>query len=101
MSQINILVSEDGVAKLSDFGHSILSGCSLLFSQSTPGGGTLRWMVSTTHLIRTDALQRNYSGPRVAQRRYFSREEPEVRRLRARNGKLIHDICSWTLFDRN
>ncbi|KAF8593330.1 kinase-like protein [Ceratobasidium sp. AG-I] len=42
---INILVSDDGVAKLSDFDHSILSGGTLAFSSTTNvGGGTLRWM---------------------------------------------------------
>lgn len=47
LPQLNILVSKDGVAKLSDFDHSILSSCSLVFSAtSNVGGGTLRWMVS-------------------------------------------------------
>ncbi|KAF8593578.1 kinase-like protein [Ceratobasidium sp. AG-I] len=42
---LNILVSEDGVAQLSDFDHSILSGSTLAFSATTNlGGGTLRWM---------------------------------------------------------
>ncbi|KAG8755376.1 hypothetical protein FRC11_006082, partial [Ceratobasidium sp. 423] len=41
----NILVSEDGEIKLSDFDHSILSDCTLVFSTTTNfGGGTLRWM---------------------------------------------------------
>ncbi|CAE6503473.1 unnamed protein product [Rhizoctonia solani] len=41
----NILVSEDGEIKLSDFDHSILSDCTLAFSTTTNfGGGTLRWM---------------------------------------------------------
>ncbi|KAJ1308940.1 hypothetical protein OPQ81_004623 [Rhizoctonia solani] len=41
----NILVSEDGQVKLSDFDHSILSDCTLAFSDTTNfGGGTLRWM---------------------------------------------------------
>ncbi|KAF8603730.1 kinase-like protein [Ceratobasidium sp. AG-I] len=42
---LNILVSHDGVAKLSDFDHSILSNGTLAFSATTNvGGGTLRWM---------------------------------------------------------
>ncbi|KAF8593517.1 kinase-like protein [Ceratobasidium sp. AG-I] len=42
---LNILVSQDGVAKLSDFDHSILSNATLAFSATTnSGGGTLRWM---------------------------------------------------------
>ncbi|KAG8682148.1 hypothetical protein FRC11_000197 [Ceratobasidium sp. 423] len=41
----NILVSSDGVPKLTDFDHSILSDSSLVFSATTRiGGGTLRWM---------------------------------------------------------
>ncbi|KAF8602996.1 kinase-like protein, partial [Ceratobasidium sp. AG-I] len=44
-TQLNILVSHDGVAKLSDFDHSILSNATLAFSATTnAGGGTLRWM---------------------------------------------------------
>ncbi|KAF8603007.1 kinase-like protein [Ceratobasidium sp. AG-I] len=44
---LNILVSEDGIAKLSDFDHSILSGGTLVFSATTNiGGGTARWMAS-------------------------------------------------------
>ncbi|KAF8598371.1 WD40 repeat-like protein [Ceratobasidium sp. AG-I] len=43
----NILVSSEGVAKLSDFDHSILMDSTLGFSSTTNvGGGTLRWMVS-------------------------------------------------------
>ncbi|CAE6505171.1 unnamed protein product [Rhizoctonia solani] len=39
----NILVSSDGVAMLTDFDHSIISDCSLVFSVTTQnGGGTLR-----------------------------------------------------------
>ncbi|KAF8603733.1 kinase-like protein [Ceratobasidium sp. AG-I] len=42
---LNILVSQGGVAKLSDFDHSILSNATLAFSATTNvGGGTLRWM---------------------------------------------------------
>ncbi|KAF8596189.1 kinase-like protein [Ceratobasidium sp. AG-I] len=42
---LNVLISHDGVPKLSDFDHSILSNPTLAFSATTnPGGGTLRWM---------------------------------------------------------
>ncbi|KAF8598349.1 kinase-like protein, partial [Ceratobasidium sp. AG-I] len=45
LKALNVLVSHDGTAKLSDFDHSILSNCTLLFSSTTNvGGGTLRWM---------------------------------------------------------
>lgn len=40
----NILVSLDGVAKITDFDQSIISDCSLLFSATSQMGGTLRWM---------------------------------------------------------
>ncbi|KAG9116812.1 hypothetical protein FRC07_007440 [Ceratobasidium sp. 392] len=41
----NVLVDQNGVARLSDFDHSILSNCTLLFTETTNvGGGTLRWM---------------------------------------------------------
>ncbi|KAG8723968.1 hypothetical protein FRC09_000935 [Ceratobasidium sp. 395] len=41
----NVLIDRDGVAKLSDFDHSILSNCTLSFTETTNvGGGTLRWM---------------------------------------------------------
>ncbi|KAF8607450.1 kinase-like protein [Ceratobasidium sp. AG-I] len=51
---LNILVSHDGVAKLSDFDHSILSNCTLMFSATTNvGGGTLRWMAPEL-LARTE-----------------------------------------------
>ncbi|KAF8592865.1 kinase-like protein [Ceratobasidium sp. AG-I] len=51
---LNVLVSQDGVAKLSDFDHSILSSCSLVFSATTnAGGGTLRWMAPEL-LIRAE-----------------------------------------------
>ncbi|KAG8700533.1 hypothetical protein FRC08_004647, partial [Ceratobasidium sp. 394] len=41
----NVLVDKDGTARLSDFDHSILSNCTLLFTETTNvGGGTLRWM---------------------------------------------------------
>ncbi|CAE6417995.1 unnamed protein product [Rhizoctonia solani] len=41
----NILVSNDGVVKIGDFGNSILEECSLRYSTtSNTGGGTVRWM---------------------------------------------------------
>lgn len=45
--QMNILVSGDGVLKITDFGSSVLLDPSLAFSAtSLVGGGTTRWMVS-------------------------------------------------------
>ncbi|EUC59180.1 tyrosine kinase catalytic domain protein [Rhizoctonia solani AG-3 Rhs1AP] len=45
LKAVNILVSENGIAKISDFDHSILSDSTLVFSETTNrGGGTLRWM---------------------------------------------------------
>jgi len=42
---LNILVSRDGVPKISDFDHAILSNSTLAFSATTNvGGGTLRYM---------------------------------------------------------
>ncbi|QRW16985.1 dihydroxyacetone kinase [Rhizoctonia solani] len=41
----NILVSDQGVVKISDFGNSILEECSLRYTAtSRVGGGTSRWM---------------------------------------------------------
>ncbi|CAE6535726.1 unnamed protein product [Rhizoctonia solani] len=41
----NILVSSDGILKLTDFDHSFMADCSLLFTDTTRiGGGTPRWM---------------------------------------------------------
>ncbi|CAE6479483.1 unnamed protein product [Rhizoctonia solani] len=46
LKAINILVSSDHGLKLTDFDHSIMSECTLQFSETTRmGGGTLRWMV--------------------------------------------------------
>ncbi|KAG9074908.1 hypothetical protein FS749_013484 [Ceratobasidium sp. UAMH 11750] len=48
----NILVSADGVVKLSDFGNSVMTNHSLAFSAtSIEGGGTARWMVSLASLL--------------------------------------------------
>ncbi|KAG9079190.1 hypothetical protein FS749_008747 [Ceratobasidium sp. UAMH 11750] len=40
----NVLVSSDGIVKLTDFGLSIMHGVNLQLSETDPGGGTLRWM---------------------------------------------------------
>ncbi|CAE6411010.1 unnamed protein product [Rhizoctonia solani] len=54
----NVLVSSEGVAKLTDFDHSIISNCSLVFSATTQtGGGTLRWMAP--ELLSEDTSMRN------------------------------------------
>jgi hypothetical protein len=44
--KMNVLVSNQGVIKISDFGNSVLEECSLGFTATvTIGGGSLRWMV--------------------------------------------------------
>lgn len=64
-SKVNILVSRDGVAKINDFDCSILSDATLRFSETTKlGGGTLRWMVSTTVQVQ-GYLFYILSGPRA------------------------------------
>ncbi|KEP47642.1 tyrosine kinase catalytic domain protein [Rhizoctonia solani 123E] len=51
----NILVSQDEEIKLSDFDHSILSECTLAFSETTHfGGGTLRWMAPELLVVAED-----------------------------------------------
>ncbi|KAG9095772.1 hypothetical protein FRC07_011032, partial [Ceratobasidium sp. 392] len=40
----NVLVSSEGVVKLTDFGLSIAHDANLKLSETDPGGGTLRWM---------------------------------------------------------
>lgn len=61
--QANILVSQDGVAKLSDFDHSIMSECSLVFSETSKlGGGTTRWMVSTVMCAPVSFSPSNTTG---------------------------------------
>ncbi|KAG8725006.1 hypothetical protein FRC09_010210 [Ceratobasidium sp. 395] len=41
----NVLVSEEGLVKLTDFGNSIMLECSVEFTETTNrGGGTYRWM---------------------------------------------------------
>ncbi|CEL62872.1 putative serine/threonine-protein kinase DDB_G0284251 OS=Dictyostelium discoideum GN=DDB_G0284251 PE=3 SV=1 [Rhizoctonia solani AG-1 IB] len=45
LKALNILVSPNGVIKLTDFDYSIITNCSLLFTDTTRvGGGTYRWM---------------------------------------------------------
>ncbi|CAE6532542.1 unnamed protein product [Rhizoctonia solani] len=39
----NVLVSSDGMAKLTDFGLSIMSESSVVFSSTTAKAGTIRW----------------------------------------------------------
>lgn len=52
---LNILVSADGILKISDFDYSILTGSTLRFSETTrPGGGTFRWMAPELLLDRDD-----------------------------------------------
>ncbi|KAF8605855.1 kinase-like protein [Ceratobasidium sp. AG-I] len=58
LKAINILVSDQGIAKLSDFGNSILTNCSLGFTAtSNIGGGTIRWMAP--ELLEEDAADRS------------------------------------------
>ncbi|QRV97549.1 kinase domain protein [Ceratobasidium sp. AG-Ba] len=40
----NVLYSEDGRIKLTDFGLAIVESQTWILSQTDPGGGTLRWM---------------------------------------------------------
>jgi serine/threonine protein kinase len=50
--QDNVLVSQDGVAKLTDFGLTIMHEEDLHFSTTdVTGGGTLRWMVRASSLF--------------------------------------------------
>ncbi|KAG8731858.1 hypothetical protein FRC10_001400, partial [Ceratobasidium sp. 414] len=51
----NVLVSPEGITKLSDFDHSILSSYTLGFTETTNvGGGTLRWMAPELLLRQED-----------------------------------------------
>ncbi|KAG8764676.1 hypothetical protein FRC12_007945 [Ceratobasidium sp. 428] len=55
LKAVNILVSDEGTAKLSDFGNSILSDHSLAFTATTNiGGGTSRWMAPELLLEEDD-----------------------------------------------
>ncbi|CUA71930.1 Hypoxia up-regulated protein 1 [Rhizoctonia solani] len=54
----NVLVSSDGVIKLTDFDYSLIPDCSLLFSDTTRiGCGTLRWMAP--ELVLQTSFQRS------------------------------------------
>ncbi|KAG9084839.1 hypothetical protein FRC07_013539, partial [Ceratobasidium sp. 392] len=58
LKAVNILVSDEGTAKLSDFGNSILSDHSLVFTATTNvGGGTSRWMAPELLLEEDDEGQ--------------------------------------------
>lgn len=51
LKAVNILVSTDGIAKISDFDFSVLSEGTLCFSKTTrTGGGTVRWMAPELNL---------------------------------------------------
>ncbi|KAG9093265.1 hypothetical protein FRC07_011498, partial [Ceratobasidium sp. 392] len=51
----NVLVGQDGIPRLSDFDHSILSNCTLAFTETTnTGGGTLRWMAPELMHLSSD-----------------------------------------------
>ncbi|CAE6476285.1 unnamed protein product [Rhizoctonia solani] len=55
----NILMSPEGIPKLTDFDYSIISDCSLVFSATTRmGGGTLRWMAPEL-VIDEEPVERN------------------------------------------
>jgi serine/threonine protein kinase len=46
VSQDNVLVDENGRIQLTDFGLAIMRKQAVRFSETDPGGGTIRWMVS-------------------------------------------------------
>ncbi|KAF8596176.1 WD40 repeat-like protein [Ceratobasidium sp. AG-I] len=51
----NILISQNGIAKISDFDHAILSNPTLVFSATANvGGGTMRWMAPELLLSSDD-----------------------------------------------
>ncbi|KAH7335427.1 kinase-like domain-containing protein [Rhizoctonia solani] len=51
----NILVSDDGVVKIGDFGNSVLEECSLRCTATTNvGGGTIRWMARELFVHQPD-----------------------------------------------
>ncbi|KAG9091266.1 hypothetical protein FRC06_000646, partial [Ceratobasidium sp. 370] len=59
----NILVSAEGIVKLSDFGNSVLTACSLALSATNvAGGGTARWMAPEL-IVREDAAAADRSRP--------------------------------------
>ncbi|KAG9118909.1 hypothetical protein FRC07_006329 [Ceratobasidium sp. 392] len=51
----NVLVSDDGRIKLTDFGLTIMSQQYLEFSKTDPGGGTQRWMAP--ELLNEDGVR--------------------------------------------
>ncbi|KAG9119366.1 hypothetical protein FRC07_005628, partial [Ceratobasidium sp. 392] len=63
LKAMNILVSGEGVIKITDFGNSVLENCSLAFSASgVAGGGTARWMAPEL-ISREDAAAADRSMP--------------------------------------
>ncbi|KAH7317482.1 kinase-like domain-containing protein [Rhizoctonia solani] len=72
---INILVSLDRIVKLTDFGLSIMSESSVVFSVTTLQATTIRWAVCIefhTHHYSTHLIN-NISGSRVAVRRIIQK----------------------------
>ncbi|KAF8597469.1 WD40 repeat-like protein [Ceratobasidium sp. AG-I] len=57
LKALNVLVSPEGVLKISDFDYSILSNTTLRFSKTSKNhGGTLRWMApELLKLVRNEA----------------------------------------------
>ncbi|KAG8767262.1 hypothetical protein FRC12_006363 [Ceratobasidium sp. 428] len=54
----NILVGHDGVAKLTDFGLSVMEQTKISFSSSqNPGGGSARWMVCYDAPVRPQFIK--------------------------------------------
>ncbi|KAG9122221.1 hypothetical protein FRC07_001497 [Ceratobasidium sp. 392] len=52
----NVLISDDGKLKLTDFGLTVMGQEHFLFSRTSPGGGTLNWMAPelfTDHGVRS------------------------------------------------
>ncbi|KAG8743538.1 hypothetical protein FRC10_011778 [Ceratobasidium sp. 414] len=86
LKAVNVLVSQTGEVKLSDFGNAILSDHSLAFTATTNiGGGTSRWMAP--ELLCGDSITGN-TADRSAPADIFAlgmvgklRNTPEVRVL--------------------
>jgi serine/threonine protein kinase len=49
----NVLMTPDGFFKLTDFGLAVMHDSVMRFSETDPGGGTVRWMVSPTPIYTT------------------------------------------------
>lgn len=50
--QLNVLISEDGIAKLTDFGNTVLKNYTLQFTGViSESNYTLRWAVSPSTLL--------------------------------------------------